>query len=208
MKCQYNVDMRVDPLVVRWMDARFRKRRGVYDLGKSCWYTLVSMALCQSSRAERMRVPPEKYAGFVPVKVGITEYDFYHYGWEVNMTQEIRLSRMVRNIICDEILRNAAIMRARYDISLSQAINTFTVFYNLSEDDVRFETLRKRYRREYMRLEDEYRNIDRAAVTDFGMREERKTAQQQRRLKLKVERHEEQLDLFDTEPKTPTIWKT
>lgn len=207
MSIQYNVDMRVDPLVVKWMDARFRQRRGVYDLGQSCWYTLVSMALCQSSRTERMKAPPEKYAGFVPVKVGITEYDFYHYGWEVNMTQEIRLSRMVRNIICDEILRNAAIMRARYGISLSRAIKTFMVFYNVTEDDVRFETLRKRYRREYMRLEDEYRSIDRAAVTDFGM--EKTWEERRKRLKLKAARHAEgQLDLFAQEPKTPTIWKT
>lgn len=208
MERRYNADMKVDPIVVKWMDARFRKRRGIYDLSESCWYTLVSMALCQSSRAERTKVTPDKYAGFVPVKVGITEYDFYHYGWKVNMTQEIRLSRMIRNIICDEILRNAAIMRARYSISLSRAINTFIVFYNLTEGDVRFETLRKRYRREYMRLEEEYRNIDRAAVTDFGAREESQSAQPPRRLKLKVERREEQLDLFDTEPKTPTIWKT
>jgi len=208
MKCQFNVDMRVDQLVVKWLDARFRKERGIYLLGDSFWYTLVSMALCQSKRSERMSVPPDKYAAFVPVKIGITQYDFYHYGWEVNMTQEIRMSRLLRNIIYDEILRNAAIMRARYAISLSQAINTLTVFYNLTEEDVKFETLRKKYRRGYTRLEDEYRAIDLAAVTDFGADEGKAMEHPQRRLKLKVEPKEGQLDMFETETKKPTIWKT
>lgn len=206
MKCQYNVDMMVEPLVVKWMDARFRKERGIYRIGDSKWYTFVSMALCQSARAERMSVPPEKYAGFVPVKIGITEYDFYHYGWTVNMTQEIRMSRLVRDIICDEILRNAAMMRARYEMSVSRAINAIMVFYNLTEEDVRFETLRKRYRREYCRLEEEYRALDRAALSDFTGDET--AVPPPRRLKLKASDTRGQLDLFDTEQKIPTIWKT
>lgn len=206
MKCQYNVDMMVDPLVVKWMDARFRKERGIYRLQESRWYTLVSMALCQSARAERMSLPPDKYAGFVPVKIGITEYDFYHYGWEVNMTQEIRMSRLLRDIICDEILRNAAIIRARYEISLSRAVNNIIVFYNLTEEDVRFETLRKRYRREYLELEEEYRALDRAALSDFTG--DAGALPPPRRLKLKATSADGQLDLFDTEQKIPTIWKT
>jgi len=206
MKCQYNVDMKVDPLVVKWMDARFRKERGIYRLQESRWYTLVSMALCQSARAERVSLPPEKYSGFVPVKIGITEYDFYHYGWEVNMTQEIRMSRLLRDIICDEILRNAAIIRARYEISLSRAVNNIIVFYNLTEDDVRFETLRKRYRREYLVLEEEYRALDRAALTDFTGDESEMPPR--RKLNVKARNPQGQLDIFDTEPKKPTIWKT
>ncbi len=206
MSCRYNVDMKVDPLVVKWMDARFRKERGIYRLQESRWYTLVSMALCQSARAERMSLPPDKYAGFVPVKIGITEYDFYHYGWEVNMTQEIRMSRLLRDIICDEILRNAAIMRARYAMSLSRSIGNIMVFYNLDEEDVRFETLRKRYRREYTGLEEEYRALDRAALSDFTGDET--AVPPPRRLKLKASDTRGQLDLFETEQKIPTIWKT
>lgn len=204
MKLCYNVDINVDPLVVKWLDARFRKPNGIYEMKDSCWYGLVSMALCQSAKAKRESVLPEKYRRFSPVKIRITEYDFYHYGWEVNATQEIRLSRLLKRVIEDEILRNAAIMRARYDMPLSQAINAITVFYNLTEDDVKFETLRKTYRRNYTGMEEEYRALDCAALTDFG-KDERTDAAKQLRLRQKAG-NPGQLDMFE-EYRKPTIWK-
>jgi len=213
MRLSYNVDMKVDPLVVKWMDARFEKRRGIYRMGASPWYGLVSMALCQSARSERMRVPPDKYNSFVPVKVSITEYDFYHYGWEVSPTQEIRLSRMIRSLVEDELLRNAAIIRARYNLPLSQAIGSMMVFYNLSEEDVRFETMRKTYRRHYAGLETEYAALDSAAVTDFGAYPQ-KMEYAARKLRMRLsETPANQMDLFRDDETygyqpTPTIWKT
>lgn len=211
MRLGYNVDMKVDPLVVKWMDAHFDKRRGIYRASTSPWYVLVSMALCQSSRSERMRTPPDKYNSFVPVKVSITEYDFYHYGWEVSPTQEIRMSRMVRGMVEDELLRNAAMMRARYNLPLSQTIGSMMVFYNLTEEDVHFETLRKTYRRKYAKREEKYRELDSAAVTDFGAYPQR-MEQPQRRLRLRVrEEPANQLNLFRDDETygykpTPTIW--
>lgn len=167
MEC-YSVDMRVDPLVKRWMDRNFKTDHGRYRFGDSCYYGLVSAVLCQSPRVGNPAVVPDKYARFVPVKVCITEYDFYHYGWEVSITQELRFSRLVRNILIDECLRSAAMLRARYDIPLSQAINSFTVWYGLTDDDVNPDTLRKTYQRKYKSVEEDYRAFDRAAVTDFG----------------------------------------
>lgn len=167
MEC-YSVDMRVDPLVKRWMDRNFKTDHGRYRFGDSCYYGLVSAVLCQSPRVGNPAVVPDKYARFVPVKVCITEYDFYHYGWEVSVTQELRFSRLVRNILIDECLRSAAMLRARYDIPLSQAINSFTVWYGLTDDDVNPDTLRKTYQRKYKSVEEDYRAFDRAAVTDFG----------------------------------------
>ena len=167
MEC-YSVDMRVDPLVKRWMDRNFKTDHGRYRFGDSCYYGLVSAVLCQSPKVGNPAVVPDKYARFVPVKVCITEYDFYHYGWEVSVTQELRFSRLVRNILIDECLRSAAMLRARYDIPLSQAISSFTVWYGLTDDDVNPDTLRKTYQRKYKSVEEDYRAFDRAAVTDFG----------------------------------------
>lgn len=173
MPVNYNIDIHVDPLVRKWFDSRFKRHRGVYQLGDSCWYGLVSAMLYQSKRVTGGGDPalPDKYSRFVQVKIGITEYDFYHYGWEVSPIQELRFSRMIRTIVVDECLRSAAIMRARYDIPLSQAINTYTVYYDWTEEDIHFETLRKIYRRHYRDIEYEYRELDQAAVTDFGVTE-------------------------------------
>lgn len=185
MEC-YSVDMRVDPLVKRWMDRNFKTDHGRYRFGDSCYYGLVSAVLCQSPRVGSPAVVPDKYARFVPVKVCITEYDFYHYGWEVSITQELRFSRLVRNILIDECLRSAAMLRARYDIPLSQAINSFTVWYGLTDDDVNPDTLRKTYQRKYKSVEEDYRAFDRAAVTDFGRLD---ADPPQRHLRLHKSRH-------------------
>lgn len=204
MKLCYNVDINVDPLVVKWLDARFKKPNGIYEMKDSCWYGLVSMALCQSSKAGRGSVLPDKYDRFKPVKIRITEYDFYHYGWTVNATQEIRLSRLLKKVIEDELLRNAAIIRARYTMPLSQALNAITVFYNLSEEDVKFETLRKTYRRNYTGMEEEYRALDRAAVTDFGKDDIEEST---KHLRVRQKASDPcQMDMFEQE-RRPTIWK-
>jgi hypothetical protein len=161
--------MKVEPLVKRWMDIRFKTDHGRYRFGDSCWYGLVSAMLCQSARVGKPTVVPVKYEGFVPVSICITEFDFYHYGWEVSISQELRFSRLVRNFVTDECLRSAAMLRARYNIPLSQAINTYIVKNGFTDDDLNTETLRKTYQRRYRVVEDEYRNMDRMAVTDFGV---------------------------------------
>ncbi len=163
----YTVDLRVDPLVASWLEHRFPRNRGVYILGKSPWMMAVS-AMLQQSHVGRSQTVPDRYDSFVPVKVSVSEYDFYHYGWEVSPMQEVRFSRLVRNFVTDECLRSAAMLRARYNVTLTAAINTYLLYYGIDEEHIRFETLRKIYRRHYRKVEDEYRALDRAAVTDFG----------------------------------------
>lgn len=168
MPSVYTLDIRVDPLVAGWMERSFKKVRGVYRMGDSCYYGLVSAMLYQS-HVRTPSVIPEKYASFVHVKIAITEFDFYHYGWEVSILQELRFSRIIRHLLIDSCLRNVAIIRSRYNIPLSQAISRYMVYYGIEEEQVRFETLRKIYRRKYLAIEEEYRDLDRAAVTDFGL---------------------------------------
>lgn len=193
MEC-YSVNMRVDSLVKRWLDKNCKVVHGRYWFGDSCYYGLVSAMLCQSAKVGRPAVVPVKYAGFVPVSICITEFDFYHYGWEVSVTQELRFSRLVRNLVIDECLRSAAMLRARYDIPLSQAINSFTVWYGLTDDDVNPDTLRKTYQRKYKSVEEDYRAFDRAAVTDFGTRQ---TVPAPRKLRLRpAHPNPKQMELF------------
>ncbi len=163
--------MRVDPLVKRWMDRNFKTDHGCYRFGDSCYYGLVSALLYQSHVKGPKRLP-DKYANFVPVRIGISEYDFYHYGWEVSPMQEIRFSRLVRDIVIDECLRSVALLRASFSVLLSQAINAYTIYYNIADEDIHYETLRKIYQRKYRHIEEEYRAFNQAAVTDFGTRDE------------------------------------
>lgn len=168
MEC-YSINMKVDPLVKRWLDRNFKTVGGCYTMGGSCYYAWISALLYRSRHVGDPAAVPAKYSRFVPVRVCVSEFDFFHYGWEVSVSQELRFSQMVRNMLVDECLRSVAILRARYDMALSQAINTYVVYYGLDDKDVNVETLRKTYNRKYRSVEDEYRNIDRMAVTDFGV---------------------------------------
>lgn len=194
MPLVYTIELKVDPLVAGWMERSFKKKRGVFRIGDSCWYGLVSSMLCQS-HVKTPSVMPEKYASFVPVKVAVSEYDFYHYGWEVSPLQEVRFSRLVRNFIIDECLRNVAILRARYDMPISQAITYYSIFFGMEEEQVKFETLRKIYRRKYQNVEEEYRKLDAAAISDFGTID-RKPARKELRIRHLGKNDPNQILLF------------
>lgn len=194
MPLVYTIDLRVDPLVAGWIDRNFNKVRGCYRMGDSFWYGLVSSLLYQS-HVKKPTVLPEKYSGFVPIKLAVTEYDFYHYGWEVSPMQELRFSRLIRSFIIDECLRNVAIMRARYDIPLSQAITDCTVFFNLEEEHLKYETLRKIYQRKYQEVESRYRDLDIASVSEFGAND-RIPDKRSLRLRGRAAGNPRQLELF------------
>ncbi len=188
----YSISMKVDPLVKKWLDNHFKSGRGGYWFGDSCYYGLVSSLLTQSHRVGAPSVVPGKYSMFVTVRICITEYDFYHYGWNVSVMQELRFSRLIRNLIEDELLRSVAILRARYNISISNAIDFYTMHYNLDECDVKFDTLRKKYRRNYTKVEEEYRTLDRIALDERGKRTDDKKT-----LRIKKSRtNPSQLKLF------------
>lgn len=163
----YNIEIRVDPLVKRWIQNRFTCSKGIYFLGKSLYYSIVSAMLYQSHIATPSQLP-KKYSHYETIRLAITEFDFYHYGWSVSPMQEVRFSRLIRNLIIDECLRRAAILRASFNISLAQAINSYFVYHKLSEQDIKYDTLRKIYNRKYIEIEQDYLNFNKLALSNFG----------------------------------------
>lgn len=166
----FNISLKVDPLVKKWLDKNFKSERGIYQFGNSCYYYAVS-ALLYQSHVKSVGYLPEKYNRFIAVKIAISEYDFYHYGWEVSELQELRFSRLLKKLILNECLTQVALLRANYNVSLTTALNTYIIQYNISEEDIKYETLRKIYNRKYRQKEAEYEKYNLNAISDFGTKD-------------------------------------
>lgn len=163
----YRVSLKVHPMVWRYIDNNFQMDNGAYDVTQSMYYPLVLSSICRSNMRLPSRVS-DSYEGYRDIMLLITEYDFYHYGYDISPLQQVRYSRILRNIILDLMCRRIVMMRAAFNIPLTRAVG-LVVDANLMEpDELKPATLRKIYQRRYMALERETEDFFRDCVTDFG----------------------------------------
>lgn len=163
----YKIDIRVHPLVWRYIDNNFQTIRGAYDITSSSYYPIVSSMLCQSNVRLPSKVRPT-FEAFRPISVYITEYDFYHYGFSVCELQQLRFSKLMRSLVIDSICRRIAMLRAAYDVPLTRAV-CLMIDANLFEDnELKTDTLRKIYQRHYKETEKEYAEQFSDCVTEYG----------------------------------------
>lgn len=163
----YRVQLKVHPMVWRYIDNNFRKENGAYDVTQSMYYPLVLSSICRSN----VRVPSRVsvfYDEYRDIMLLITEYDFYHYGYDISPLQQVRYSRILRNIILDLMCRRIVMMRAVFDIPLTRAIGLVLDANLMEPEELKPATLRKIYQRRYMALERETEEFFRECVTDFG----------------------------------------
>lgn len=166
----YRVQLKVHHMVWRYIDNNFRKKNGAYDVTQSMYYPLVLSSICRSN----VRVPSKVYDcydGYRDIMLLISEYDFYHYGYDISPLQQVRYSRILRNIILDLMCRRIVMMRAAFDIPLTRAIGLVLDANLMEPDELKPATLRKIYQRRYMALERETEDFFRDCVTDFGFNE-------------------------------------
>lgn len=166
----YRVKLKVHPMVWRYIDNNFRKENGAYNVTQSMYYPLVLSSICRSNVRVPSRVS-DCYDGYRDIMILITEYDFYHYGYDISPLQQVRYSRILRNILLDMMCRRIVMMRAAFDIPLTRAIGLVLDANLMEQDELKPATLRKIYQRRYMALERETEDFFRDCVTDFGFNE-------------------------------------
>lgn len=82
-----------------------------------------------------------------PVKIKISEYEFYHYGWEISLTDVLALNNRVENDI--KLMLRLWIGNYKiYGFPISKAIKDFQRIFDFPEDVFPYETIKK----------DDYRN--------------------------------------------------
>ena len=151
-KKTFKIKIHVAPLVKRWLDNNFKIRNNAYDISLSSFYFMFSGAL-QQSHFNAPSILSRKYAGFVEVFIYITEFDFYHYGWEISPLQEVRLSKCCTRLLLDDICNRAMVLHCYLKHPLAK---TLLELYNqqfIEESELRFVTLQKYYHRHFRHRE-------------------------------------------------------
>lgn len=168
----YRITIKVHPAVWRYIDNNYPVKMGAYDLSRSVYYYLVTAMLYQS----RVRMPSQlcrKYGEYRPVTVMITEFDFYHYGFQSSELQQCRLSRNILHLIVDDACRRIAQARVVFGVPVTTAIDHYLIDNGYEEGELDAEYLRSVYKRKYRGYEQELETWFRNAVTDWGYNDEK-----------------------------------
>lgn len=94
-----------------------------------------------------------------PCKMRISEYEFYHYGWEISLADALSINNRVENDI-KLILRLFIGNYKIYGFPTSKAIKDFQRIFHLPEDVFPYETIKK----------DDYRNgikLEKSLMDEF-----------------------------------------
>lgn len=164
---KYRVSLKVDPMVKRYIDSNFPQWKGAYDLTGSVMYNFVTAMLSHST----MKVPSRvsvKYQYYLPITLLVSEYDFYHFGFECSELQQVKFSNSVRSMILDDLCRKAALAKVLYDMPITRFIFHYLMDLGFEDGEVNEESIRSIYNRKYKEYEKRIQEFYSDLVTDYG----------------------------------------
>lgn len=167
----YRVSINVHPAVKRYLSNMFSEIDGAYDVKKSIYYYMVTAMLMQSG----MKIPSKvskKYCDYVPVVILVTEYDFYHYGYQCSELQQVRFNRTMLHLITDDACRKIALARVLLGQPVTKCIEHYLIENLYEDNEMSRESLRTIYRRKYVKYERELSEYYSNLLTDFESEDE------------------------------------
>lgn len=153
-KKYYKIPIRVHPAVYRFIDNNYNSVSGAYDFRKENLYYFVSGCIQQSNIKNKSRISV-KFSDYVLIYIHITEYDFYHFGYQMSEFQQFRFSKFVLALIiekgCDKIMLAHTIAGVPRDV----AIREFLLENLFEENEFNYAQFRKLYQRKWINKEKE-----------------------------------------------------
>lgn len=151
---KYTVEIKLHPTVYRYFDNNIKKDHGVFDVCKTPWYYLISSALSRKNINTSSKTS-KKFKNYIPVKVYITEYDFYHYGFELTEYVQSCINKTLLSQIINNACYEIALLHVLKGISRLSATRHY-IDCNLYEDnELKTETLYTYYKRNWIKKEEE-----------------------------------------------------
>lgn len=148
----FRIQIRVHPMVYRWIENNFEELDGGYDLTKSPLYFAVT-GMLQQSNVKCPSMVSKKLDIFKSVNIYISEYDFYHYGFQVSELQMCRFSKFVQMYIIDQACHRVMMAKVFGGIQRSTAIRSVLDENLMDDSELSYECLRKTYFRKYIEKE-------------------------------------------------------
>ncbi len=149
----YTTTIKVLPLVFRYISENYVCKQNAFDVFNTPLYYLISSGLSRSNIAIPSRISA-KYQSYVPIRIHITEWDFYHYGWEMTPLQQIRLSNIVKSQIIREICEKAMVLHCYTHIPREAAIRELMSQNYFEEEELSLASVKKHYQRHFLKQEE------------------------------------------------------
>ena len=148
---QYIIEIRVHPLVSRWLKNNYPCEDSVFDLLDSFDFAITGM-LVQSNVIMPSRVG-KNFETFTPIKLYISEFDFSHYGYQVSELQQCRFSRFLYSFILERACWEILYRHIYIGVPKEVAIRNWLAANVCSDSELTYDNLRKYYQRKFQNIE-------------------------------------------------------
>ena len=160
----YSIKLTVHPAVAKWIDSNFPNIDNVYELRDTSHYIIFQSALFRKNIKPPSK-PLKKTENYVPIRIFINEWDFYHFGWDIPNFAQIKISKLLFDLMmlrfCELIADAYAFGKIPRDVTIRRIL-----VENLFEDDqMNYFYIRKYYQRKFQDTKKEQQIIDFANYT-------------------------------------------
>jgi hypothetical protein len=155
----YTTELSLHPAVVRWLDANYSKTENAYDLRSDALYIVFQTALFRKN----IKYPIKKFKKtekFVPIRIAINEWEFYRFGWNIPNFAQIRISRMLFDMMMKNFCNHIAYAYAYGGISRDVTIRRILVENLFDDEEINYYYIRKYYQRKFQNTGKEQEIID------------------------------------------------
>ena len=152
-KRSYTIEFKVLPLVYRYISEHYVCKNNAFDVFGSPLYYLISSGLSRSNIATPSRISA-KYQSYVPIRIYITEWDFYHYGWEMTAVQQVRLSNIIKSQIIETICEKTMVLHCYTHIPREAIIRELMSQNFIEEEELSLASVKKHYQRHFLKKEE------------------------------------------------------
>jgi len=142
------VDIYVKKYVKTFLEAKYGKT--IFLDGK---FKEKFIDCLKDKNSVRDSIYEDRYPYEYKIKVAITEYEFYHFGFEVTKTNMVRFSKFVEYDIKEQSRLFGALFKS-FGMTYTKGFRVFQKTYRLSDDDLNFETAYKDIQRNGVVLDD------------------------------------------------------
>jgi hypothetical protein len=163
----YSTIIYLHPAVVGWIRSSFPYTENGYDLRNEDIYFIIQTSLIRENLKKTK--PPhnlqKKQKKFLPIKILIHEWDFYHFGWEIPTFAQIKISNFLFNLMMKSFCEHIAYAYAYAGISRDATIRRILVEFLFEDEEMNFFYIRKYYQRKFQNTGKEMEIIDFAEYT-------------------------------------------
>jgi hypothetical protein len=164
----YSIELNVHPAVKRWIDSSFPLENNSYDIRKESFYIVF-----QASLFRKDIKPPTKHLKkvekFVPIRILIDQWDFYHFGWTIPTFAQIRISNLFFDLMMLNFCEHIAYAYAYSGIPRDVTTKRILVECLFDDDEINYHYIRKYYQRKYQQTGKEQQIIDFAKYTMYNL---------------------------------------